>query len=398
MLSNLSTKTQVDNIVVFISDSLRYDEFPDQVRSESAWGRAIAASTFTGSGYPSILTGKYPSNHRVWALTETLQSKPPLLNVTPNAGVDATNVWSSVPEPENKPPLRMCHERENTSLSEVESPFTLVVHDFGGHMLYGGNDSPEWNSHDEFFTDLESDDTKIKQLYREGVSESMDRFFEICSELKSRDQFENTLVVLTSDHGELLGEYGGLYDHGAPIVPELVSVPMAFLGAGLPTGRQLDVLLSTTDIVPTVFSALGEEPPAGTDGHDLWSSSGIDATNRVVRSEIWRTPDYPIMSYQATSAWTTNGGIVKHLDSFSARLSYLLGYEYYYASYSNIVRKLSMETRSQWSAYLRSTKSYGDPRDGLADGLPQTFHSEQRTEESTTGPNKQQLRDLGYLE
>ncbi|SDZ98348.1 Sulfatase [Haloplanus vescus] len=397
MLSDLTSVKQVENILVFISDSLRFDELPNSVKSNSMWGRAIAASTFTGSGFPSIMTGKYPVNHRVWELTDTLPATPNLLNATSNSGIDATNVWATVPDPENKPPLRMCHEQDNTTIDDIESPFTLVIHDQGGHMQYGKGEQAQWNSHKEFFTDLADDPSRIRDLYREGVDESMNRFSNICAQLKSRKEFENTLVILTSDHGELLGEYGGLYDHGAPVVPELVSVPMVFMGANLPTNEEIDVLLSTTDIVPTVFAALNKTVPSHVNGYDIWNRDSERINNRIVRSEIWRQPDYPMMSYQASSAWTSKGGIVRHLNSISSRLSYLLAYEYYYAPYSNMVRKLSSGTMKQLKAYLKPEITYGEfSRDSIQ--FPQDFESEQQSDATTEGPNKRQLRDLGYLE
>jgi arylsulfatase A-like enzyme len=398
MISSLSEASGVSNILIFISDSLRFDHLPERIKSRSTWGRAIAASTFTGSGYPSILTGKYPSNHRVWALTETLAEKPQILQVAPHFGIDATTVWGPVSEPANKPPIRMCLETENTTLSEIETPFVLVVHDTGGHMQYGRRKRDDWDSHENFFDELCGQPDRIKQLYQEGVEKSVDRFFELCRGLKSRGQFENTLIVLTSDHGELLGEYGGLYDHGAPIVPELVSVPMAFLGAELPTDEQLKPLLSTTDIVPTAFTALDEPLPPSLDGSDLWNGKREKIENRILQSEIWRDPDYPIMSYKANSAWTRDGGVVHHLNSMPSRLAYLLAYEYYYASYANIVRRPSWQTKDHWKAYLNKENVYGDPPHEAFDRIPRDFQTEQQPDNISKGPNKQQLRDLGYLE
>jgi len=40
---------------------------------------------------------------------------------------------------------------------------------------------------------------------------------------------DRTLVIFTSDHGELLGEYGGLTGHVRPPCPELVYVPTVFI-------------------------------------------------------------------------------------------------------------------------------------------------------------------------
>jgi arylsulfatase A-like enzyme len=398
MISDFADTERVDNILVFISDSLRYDKLSDRAKSKSLWGKAIAAATFTGSGYPSILTGKYPNNHRVWKLTETLVEKPPLLELYPDSGIDATHVWSPVSDPANKPPLRMCHETNDTLLSDVDPPFVLVVHDRGGHMMYGEHDQHDWDTHGEFFADLRGQPDRIKELYREGVTESMDRLFAMCEELKSRGQFENTLIVLTSDHGELLGEYGGLYDHGSPIVPELVSVPMAFFGAELPTDERLSPLLSTTDIVPTAFAALNEPLPPSLDGSDLWNGKRKKIENRVLRSEMWKDPNYPMMAYKASSAWTGDGGVVRHLNSMPPRLGYLLAYEYYYAPYANIVRRLSRQTKHHWKAYLNKENVYGDPPREAFDRIPQKFQSEQQPDDISEGPNKQQLRDLGYLE
>lgn len=397
MISDFTDRENIDNVLVFISDSLRYDELPERVKSESLWGEAIAAATFTGSGYPSILTGKYPNNHRVWELTETLPEKPPFLELYPDSGIDATHVWSPVSDPANKPPLRMCYETDNTLLSDVDSPFTLVVHDRGGHMLYGKHDQYGWDSHKEFFADLRGQSNRIKELYREGVMESMDRLFTMIEELKSRGQLEDTLIVLTSDHGELLGEYGGLYDHGSPIVPELVSVPMAFFGGGLPTNEQLGPLLSTTDIVPTAFSALGEPLPPSLDGSDLWANHRWEIENRVLRSEMWKDPDYPMMSYKASSAWTSDGGVVRHLNSLSSRLAYLLAYEYYYAPYANFVRRPSLNTKDHWEAYLKREKVYANPPDEAAEEIPCELTRKQQSDQVSSGPDKQQLRDLGYL-
>ncbi|WP_434529989.1 sulfatase-like hydrolase/transferase (plasmid) [Haloarcula sp. NS06] len=111
------------------------------------------------------------------------------------------------------------------------------------------------------------------------------RFEDLVKTLEIRNELEKTLVVFTSDHGELLGDYGGLYDHGAPIVPELINVPLVFAGAGLPHGEQFDGLLSTADIAPTALSAIGSDV-SGADGHDLWTSSL--PRSRVARTEVWK--------------------------------------------------------------------------------------------------------------
>ncbi|MFC6976828.1 sulfatase-like hydrolase/transferase [Halomicroarcula sp. GCM10025709] len=227
----------VENVLVYVSDSLRFDALPASVAEVGVTGRGIATSTFTASGFPSILTGTYPATHTVWSFEDALARRPALLAAFEQSGIDATHVWSNVDDPATKPPLRICGESAETTLSDLDPPFSLVVHDRGGHMLYGRRErADEWATHGEFFDEFGGDRAAIRELYGEGVAESVERFLDIRAALDSRGLLESTLVVFTSDHGELLGEYGGLYGHGTPLVPELVTVPVVFTGAGLPEG------------------------------------------------------------------------------------------------------------------------------------------------------------------
>ncbi|WP_434529990.1 hypothetical protein ACODNH_00835 (plasmid) [Haloarcula sp. NS06] len=136
-------------------------------------GRAIATSTFTATGFSSILTGMYPATHRVWNFGDSLAERPPLLTRHEQSGIDATRVWRNVDDPAKKPPLRLCGETEETTLEQLESPFVHIVHDRGGHMTYGRNDeSEEWPSHEDFFDELSRKPEEIQRLYEDGVNES----------------------------------------------------------------------------------------------------------------------------------------------------------------------------------------------------------------------------------
>jgi hypothetical protein len=178
----------------------------------------------------------------------------------------------------------------------------------------------------------------------------------------------------------------------------LVSVPIAFLGAGLPTDRRLKPLLSTTDVVSTAFAALNEPIPLSVDESDLWNKERESVRNRTLRSEIWKDPDYPVMGYKSSSAWASDGGIVCHVNPRNSRLAYLLAYEYYYATYANIVRRLSCQTIDHWRVYLKDEVMYGNPTQGMTDRSPREFQTGQRTEDlPDSGPTEKQLRELGYL-
>jgi arylsulfatase A-like enzyme len=81
---------------------------------------------------------------------------------------------------------------------------------------------------------------------------------------------ENTLVVLISDHGVLLGEYGWVGKRYSEIHTELSHVPFVIRHpAGKAKGQASSYWASTHDVGPTVLSLLGYEPPGHMDGADL---------------------------------------------------------------------------------------------------------------------------------
>ena len=387
----------VENVLVYVSDSLRFDALPESVAATGVTGRGIATSTFTASGFPSILTGTYPATHRVWNFEDALSRRPVLLRAFDQSGIDATHVWSNVDDPATKPPLRICGERRETTLEELSSPFSLVVHDRGGHMLYGERArADDWDSHSDFFDEFGKDRATISELYAEGVRESAERFLEIRSALASRGLLSNTLVVFTSDHGELQGEYGGLYGHGSPLVPELVTVPIVFGGAGLPQGETFEGCLSTADITPTALGAAGHSHRR-TDGVDLWSQP--PPAERLVRAELWKSTSYDTVEYKASSVWSESGGYVRHLTPLSGRLAHLLGTKFYLADYANVVRRPSRGYLPLAASFLRAEPTYGDPpdRDRVEETLVTAFRENDGT---TTAPrtDRDHLRQLGYLE
>ncbi len=78
----------------------------------------------------------------------------------------------------------------------------------------------------------------------------------------------NTLVVLTSDHGDMLGSHG-LTGKRWPY-EESVRVPLLFRWpGGLPAGRVTEVLASSVDFAPTLLSLSGAAVPSAAQGRDL---------------------------------------------------------------------------------------------------------------------------------
>jgi membrane-anchored protein YejM (alkaline phosphatase superfamily) len=82
--------------------------------------------------------------------------------------------------------------------------------------------------------------------------------------LKDRGRYDRSVVVLTADHGDSLGE-AGRWGHAYTIFPEIVRIPLIVhlpkgAGANLPA-RSTDLAFST-DITPTLYDLLGHTPAA----------------------------------------------------------------------------------------------------------------------------------------
>lgn len=85
--------------------------------------------------------------------------------------------------------------------------------------------------------------------------------------LEQLDLFDRALIIITADHGELLGE-GGYVSHGARLDPELVEIPLIVRWPGQTEGERDPRLVSLVDLFPTVLAAAGLEAPPS-DGHPL---------------------------------------------------------------------------------------------------------------------------------
>ncbi len=80
---------------------------------------------------------------------------------------------------------------------------------------------------------------------------------------------DRTLVVVTSDHGESLGEHDYYFDHGEDLFDPSMRIPLIVAGPGVEKGRRRDVLATTLDLVPTVLDAVKVSYPPDLAGESL---------------------------------------------------------------------------------------------------------------------------------
>ena len=87
----------------------------------------------------------------------------------------------------------------------------------------------------------------------------------ILDALDASGMADDTIVVLTSDHGDLLGAHGGMQQKWANAYDEAIRVPMVVKGPGVaPRADVLDLPTSHVDLIPTLLGLAGIDPEAAT--------------------------------------------------------------------------------------------------------------------------------------
>jgi arylsulfatase A-like enzyme len=87
-----------------------------------------------------------------------------------------------------------------------------------------------------------------------------------------------TVVLITADHGEALGEHDYFFEHGAYLYEPVVRVPLIVAAPGLlPEGKVIDPVTRTIDIMPTLIDLAGLPVPDGLQGRSLVGlARGVD--------------------------------------------------------------------------------------------------------------------------
>ena len=116
-----------------------------------------------------------------------------------------------------------------------------------------------------------ADDRRMRAVYYGNCSEVDGQIGRLIDHLKATGQYDRTLVVFTSDHGEQFGDnwlYGrrGYFD-GHFHVPCIIRDPRA--EADVARGRRVQAFSESIDLLATMLEALGRPVPAAVDGRSL---------------------------------------------------------------------------------------------------------------------------------
>lgn len=304
------------NLILVVVDTLRLDavgaydpasrgDSPaiDSLARSGVSARGLAPSSWTRPSVATLLTGLSPVRHQTLSkgdrvpagarlLSERLKAAGySTLGVTTNGHVSSAwgfdrgfdkllATWREGLEAH--PTAQRVNDLLFAELGSIRPPFFLYVHYLDPHQPYepqarflkpeetvrlagrkslregaellgSGGNSPEI---------LEA----ARVLYRGEVRQVDAGIGDLIQELARRRWIDNTLIVVTADHGEEFEEHGRV-GHGKSLYEEVVRVPLIFHGPSVSRGAPLgDFPLES--VVPTVLELLGISPSAeaGFDG------------------------------------------------------------------------------------------------------------------------------------
>jgi choline-sulfatase len=90
----------------------------------------------------------------------------------------------------------------------------------------------------------------------------------VLEHLCTHDLMERTLVVVTADHGESLGEHGEA-THGIFVYQSTLAIPLVFHGSGLSAGTRVALPVSLVDVAPTLLQLTGLAPLPDAHGQSI---------------------------------------------------------------------------------------------------------------------------------
>ncbi len=300
-----------ENLLLIVVDTLRSDHLPSygyprstapyltRLAGEGIQLQGYTASSWTRPSMATLFTGLYPQRHRAIGRQDRLPAGVPFLaQVLESHGFSTSAIVTNgnVSEelgfrrgyglyqemlPAEKLKAGPVVDAALGLARELESPFYLYVHLMDPHDPYSPRtpwgaaqpaDRPYLQPQDVFRDQLPLDGEVLSRLVRQYDGEilEMDREIErLITSLAELGALDQTLVVVTADHGEEFGEHGSLA-HGKTVHEEVVQVPFLLWSSGGLESYRSEASFHQVDFLPTVLEALGVPAPPDVDGVSWW--------------------------------------------------------------------------------------------------------------------------------
>jgi arylsulfatase A-like enzyme len=205
------------------------------------------------------------------------------------------------------PALVFTAARDFISHRNQEKPFFLWVHLLPPHAPYAsptpfsGRFDPRPHGRTRFdstprpqfmaASDVNFPDHYIGR-YDESISYVDDQIGRFVDWLKASELFDDSMIVITADHGESFSKKYGT--HGGPLLHQsLIRVPLILKDPAQRIGRRIDASAEQIDLMPTILDELGIPIAQPLEGRTLWPA---------IRGENWGKPIFS-MSFEQSNRY-----------------------------------------------------------------------------------------------
>ncbi|MDO8602287.1 MAG: sulfatase [Candidatus Omnitrophota bacterium] len=332
-----SKAVQKYNVLFITIDALRPDHLScygykrntspniDKLSREGViFTQAISASSSTISSVPSIMTSTYPDVHGIWEFGNFLDSSI----VTLESVLKKNNFYTGIISAQLYPHLISRGDffskklKLDAKADEItdwaidwlgknkNKKFFLWLHYFDPHGPYTppspydemyikdrfyekGIEIPLLNKERGGFGGIPGyqaqDGNKDKNYYiakYDGEIRFTDnQIGRLINALKETGLLHKTIIIITSDHGESLGEHNYYFDHGAYLYDNLIKVPLIiYFNSFVPLNKTINQQVSLIDIMPTILDI------AKVRLHRQAKFEGVNLVPLISKREVRRNP------------------------------------------------------------------------------------------------------------
>jgi arylsulfatase A-like enzyme len=201
---------------------------------------------------------------------------------------------------------------------------------------------------------------------------------QLFDKLEALGLFENSLIIITSDHGEAFGESSILF-HGTSVYQHQVHVPLIVKYPRSSAASTVTSLVSSVDLLPTILDVIGAPIPPDVEERSLRQDSSV---SRIIISESYRTRG---------QGFTSLDGGPDEIAFFSGSFKEILGADGAVELYD-----LANDPRETTNLYGRETR-FADLRTTMV-----AYMNQDRSHSSTSPmldrEEVKRLRALGYMQ
>jgi len=394
----------VRNVLLYVDDAVRYDALLDELSALGLTHKTIAASTHTPTSFGSILTGLHPPTNGILSF-----GHHPAPGVRSVFDIERPEVTMATTGGMNHSLARVFESPPRATIEELEPPFIHVVRRPGGHAPYNGFEWEEYEYRNEtareYLYRVAGDPERAHRDYYEGVRTSFEEFKRILAVLERRDLAEETLVIYTSDHGELLGEYG-FFGHTHLATPEIVYVPTTFINPSL-SPKRAESLFHHVDLLPTIETVLRDEIDIGRTHGSTFGENRTVGYNHFEHIHYGAMPSmlralgdlFGGFGRTIRSLWDYNGGHVFTSGSTITSSIVYVGLLSQTPEGRQILR--NRKTKALYSRFTPGDRSYGSPGFTSEEAIEEIKALAASANTSRVTPldeeTRKRLEDMGYM-